>query len=281
MGATDTAVRLQPRRHTIEIVLIYLLLGSAAGVLAGLLGVGGGIVLVPGLLLVFAVQGIESPALVHTAIATSLACIVFTALSATLAHHRRGAVDWAIVLRMTPGLMVGAGLGAVLADVMSGAVLQRVFGALAMLIALRLLLPTSNPNGRFALPAVPGLMGAGGFIGAVSSLIGIGGGSLTVPFLAVCRVAMVRAVATSSACGLPLAVAGTVGYAVTGLDAPDTLPDSAGYVLLPAAACIVAASMSCAPLGARLAHRLPAAGLKRCFGALLFVVSLRLMLGPV
>lgn len=265
----------------IEIVLVYLLLGSAAGLLAGLLGVGGGIVLVPGLLLVFAVQGIDSPAIVHTAIATSLACIVFTALSATRAHHKRGAVDWAIVLRMTPGLMLGAGLGTLLADALSGVVLQRVFGALAMLIALRLLVPSATPNGRFDLPNAPGLAAAGGLIGAVSSLIGIGGGSLTVPFLAACRVVMVRAVATSSACGLPLAVAGTLGYAITGLDAPETLPGSAGYVLLPAAACIVVASMSCAPLGARLAHRLPANGLKRCFGVLLFVVSLRLMLGPV
>lgn len=281
MGANHTAARHGPGQHVIEIVLIYLLLGSAAGLLAGLLGVGGGIVLVPGLLLVFAVQGIDSPATVHTAIATSLACIVFTALSATRAHHKRGAVDWAIVLRMTPGLMLGAGLGSLLADALSGVVLQRVFGALAMLVALRLLLPTSNPHGRFDLPGAPGLVGAGGLIGAISSLMGIGGGSLTVPFLAACRVVMVRAVGTSSACGLPLALAGTVGYALTGLDAPETLPGSAGYVLLPAAACIVVASMSCAPLGARLAHRLPATGLKRCFGLVLFVVSLRLMLGPV
>ena len=265
----------------IEIVLIYLLLGSAAGLLAGLLGVGGGIVLVPGLLLVFAAQGIDSPATVHTAIATSLACIVFTALSATRAHHTRGAVDWAIVARMTPGLILGAALGTVLADALSGPVLQRVFGALAMLVALRMLAPSRNPNGRFPLPGTGGLTTAGGVIGSISSLMGIGGGSLTVPFLAVCRVPMVRAVGTSSACGLPLALAGTVGYAITGLDAPATMPGSAGYVLLPAAACIVVASMSFAPLGARLAHRLPAAGLKRCFGVLLFVVSLRLMLGPV
>lgn len=264
-----------------EIVLIYLALGMAAGLLAGLLGVGGGIVLVPGLLLVFAAWGVDSSVTAHTAIATSLACIVFTALSAIRAHHHRGSVDWAVVLRMAPGLVLGALAGTVVADALSGPMLQRVFGALALLVALRMLAPSRKPNGRFPLPGTAGLSTAGGVIGSISSLMGIGGGSLTVPFLAVCRVPMVRAVGTSSACGLPLAVAGTVGYIVTGWDAADTLPGSAGYILLPAVACIVLASMSFAPLGARLAHRLPATGLKRCFGVLLLVVSVRLMLGPV
>lgn len=262
----------------LSILLIYLLMGTVAGVLAGLLGIGGGAVLVPGLLAVFALQGIDAPAMVHQAIATSLACVVFTALSSIRAHHRRDSVDWALFRRLAPGLLVGSLLGAFVADMIDGRMLQRIFGVAALLIGLRMVLQRRATGGQFDLPGVAGLGIVGTLIGWLSALIGIGGGSLTVPFLSACRVQMVRAVGTSAACGLPIALAGVAGFLITGWAEPGRLPHSVGYVLWPAVLGITAASMLAAPWGARLAHGLPAATLKRGFGVLLCVIGLRLAL---
>lgn len=262
----------------LEILLIYLALGSVAGVMAGLLGIGGGVVLVPGLLAAFALQGIAPAAGMHTAVATSLGCIAVTAVSSIRAHHAHGAVDWSIVAALTPGLLAGSLGGAVLADHIDGATLQRVFGVAALLLGARMLLARgSAASGQAALPSRAGLAAAGGGIGAISALIGIGGGSLTVPFLSWRGVAMVRAVGTSAACGLPIALAGSAGFVWAGWSAPDRMPFSLGYVLLPAVVGICVASVLTAPVGARLAHRLPATRLKRAFGALLVVVGVRLL----
>ena len=262
----------------LSILLIYLFMGTVAGVLAGLLGIGGGAVLVPGLLAVFALQGLDAPAMVHQAIATSLACVVFTALSSIRAHHHRGSVDWPLFRRLAPGLLVGSLAGAFIADLFDGLMLQRIFGVAALLIGFRMIVQQRRAEGRFALPGAVGLSTAGGLIGSLSALIGIGGGSLTVPFLSACRVQMVRAVGTSAACGLPIAVAGVAGYLVTGWAEPGRVPHSLGYVLWPAVLGITAASMLAAPWGARLAHWLPATMLKRGFGVLLCVIGLRLAL---
>mgnify|MGYP000020503737 FL=1 len=258
------------------ILLIYLVMGSCAGVLAGLLGIGGGAVLVPGLLAVFALQGVEAPAMVHQAIATSLACVVFTALSSIRAHHRRGSVDWRLVARLAPGLLTGSLLGAVVADQINGLVLQRIFGAAALLIGLRMVFQRGADGGRLNLPGRVGLTVTGTGIGGLSALIGIGGGSLTVPWLSASRVPMVRAVGTSAACGLPIALAGVAGFVLTGWHEPGRMPHSIGYVLWPAVIGITVASMLAAPVGARLAHWLPARQLKRGFGVLLCVIGLRL-----
>lgn len=253
-------------------------MGSVAGVLAGLLGIGGGAVLVPGLLAVFALQNIDAPAMVHQAIATSLACVVFTALSSIRAHHRHGSVDWPLVGRLAPGLLVGSLLGAVVADQINGLVLQRIFGVAALLIGLRMIFQRGTEGRALALPGAPALTAIGGAIGGLSALIGIGGGSLTVPFLSACRVPMVRAVGTSAACGLPIALAGVSGFVLTGWHEPGRMPHSIGYVLWPAVVGITIASMLAAPLGARLAHWLPARQLKRGFGVLLCIIGLRLAL---
>lgn len=262
----------------LEILLIYLALGSVAGVLAGLLGIGGGVVLVPGLLAAFALQGVEPAKGMHAAVATSLACIVLTAVSSIRAHHARGSVDWPVVARLAPGLLIGSLGGAVLADAIDGATLQMIFGVAALILGGRmLLLPAGADQGDRPLPGAVPLAFAGGGIGSLSTLIGIGGGSLTVPFLSWFRMPMVRAVGTSAACGLPIALAGTAGFIWTGWSAPDRFAYSAGYVLLPAVVGISIASVATAPLGARLAHLLPAQRLKRAFGGVLVVVGLRLV----
>lgn len=193
----------------------YVLLGGIAGLLAGLLGIGGGLVMVPGLLWLFVLGGVESTALTQLAVGTSLAVIVFTAAVSTAAHHRHRAVQWPVVARLAPGLVLGAVLGAALADRLDSLALRRVFALFELLVALQLLLDL-RPSPARALPAGPALAGAGGLIGLVSALVGIGGGTLTTPFLLWYRLGLRRAIATSAACGLPIALAGAASYGVGG-----------------------------------------------------------------
>jgi uncharacterized membrane protein YfcA len=258
--------------------LIYLSLGAVAGTVAGLLGVGGGLIIVPVLALVYAHLGVTEAVIMHLAIGTSLATIVMTSLSSVRAHHRRGAVLWPVVWRLTPGIVLGALLGAWLADALQSLWLQRFFGVFELAVAV-LMAAGLKPAPHRALPGAVGMVGAGGVIGTISAIVGIGGGTLTVPFLSWCNVAMRNAVATSAACGLPIAVAGAVGFILTGLDARGLPPWSSGYVYWPAFLGIVLASVAFAPLGAALAHRLPAAGLKRAFAILLVVIGIRFLLG--
>ena len=256
----------------------YLLLGGVAGLLAGLLGIGGGLVIVPGLLWLFAAGGVEAARLTQLAVGTSLASIVFTAAVSSAAHHRHGAVLWPVAARLAPGLVLGAALGAGLADRLDSVVLRRVFAVFELLVALQLLLALRPPPGR-GLLAGPAVAGAGGLIGLVSALVGIGGGTLTTPFLLWCRVDLRRAIATSAACGLPIALAGAVAYAVVGLDERGLPAWSSGYVYWPAVLALVPASMAAAPLGARLTHVLPLAWLRRVFALLLVVIGIRLLSG--
>lgn len=256
--------------------LIYPLLGALAGLLAGLLGVGGGIVIVPILLLTFTALGFPESVLTHLAVGTSLATIVLTSLGSIYQHHRKGAVHWDVLRSLGTGLVLGALLGAWIADWVPGVGLRRAFGLFAILIAVQMLL-NLQPGGQRPLPGKAGLFGAGGVIGAVSALFGIGGGSMMVPYLAWCRLRMQDAVGTSSAGGLPLALAGAVGFVLTGWD-NDALPSaSLGYVYLPAFLGIVVTSILFAQLGARWAHKLPAQTLRRLFACLLIVVGARLL----
>lgn len=258
--------------------LLYPVLGIVAGLLAGLLGIGGGIVVVPVLVFAFHFLGFADATLTHLAVGTSLATIVFTSLSAIAEHHRNGAVDWPLVKRLTPWLVAGAIAGAFVADAMSGRALQVVFGVFALLMALQM--GTGwRPGAHSTLPGPGGLALASGSIGTASSVFGIGGGSLTVPWLSWHGVAMQRAVATSAACGFPIAVAGALGFAYTGLDAAQRPPLSLGYVYLPAFIGIVITSVPVAVIGARQAHRLPAATLKKLFAVVLAVVGTEFILG--
>jgi len=255
----------------------YLGVGSVAGVLAGLLGVGGGLVIVPVLLWVFRAQGIDETIVLHLAIGTSLGTIVATSLSSIRAHHRRGSVRWPLVARLAPGIVLGAWIGAWVADQIETLWLQRVFAVFVVTVGLQMLL---NPRvtGHSDPPGWPGMSAAGSVIGTISALVGIGGGTLTVPFLVWHRVEMVKAVGTSSACGLPIALAGALGFVVVGWGEAGLPPGATGYLYWPALGGVVVASVLTAPLGAWLAHNLPVGVLKRVFAVLLLGVGAKLLL---
>jgi hypothetical protein len=258
--------------------LIYLAVGAGAGLLAGLFGVGGGLVIVPVLVWVFAGVGIDGAVGMHLAIGTSLATIIFTSMSSVRAHHRRGAVQWPVVRQLAPGIVFGTALGALVADQMPTDMLRTVFGVFELTVAAQLgfaLLPEAHRT----LPARFGMGLAGSVIGAVSAVVGIGGGTLTVPFLLWCGVTVRQAVATSAACGLPIAAAGAVSFALTGWGNTALPPQAIGYVYLPALIGVAASSILLAPLGAHLAHNLPTQVLKRVFALFLALLGVKMLLG--
>lgn len=258
---------------------VYAVLGLAAGLLAGLLGVGGGLVIVASLVYVLPWQGIPEEHAVHVALATSLASIVLTGMSSARAHHRRGSVLWPSVAWLVPGLLVGGLVGAKFATLLRGDTLQWFVAGFCWLAALQLALGGVRGAGERAdAPRGAGLTAAGGAIGATSAVVGIGGGSMTVPLLVWLGVAPVRAVGTSSACGVAIALASAAGY--VGFGPPrGVLPAGAvGYVYLPAAAGIAVASVLAAPYGTRLAHRLSASALKRVFALFLAAAGTAVLL---
>ncbi len=257
---------------------LYLLCGAVAGLLAGLFGLGGGVILVPALMWLFAWQGFAPEILVVTAVATSLATIVVTGLSSALAHHRLGSLDWPVTRNLLPGIVAGAVAGAWLADRLPGIWLKTAFAVYLLVVALQMAWRWQpRPGARPPRPLW--LTGAGGVIGLLAAMLGIGGGTLTVPLLVRWALSMRSAVAVSSAAGLPLAAAGTASYGVLGWDAPGLPAGSLGYVYLPAFLGIVATSTLLAPVGAGLAHRLPARTLKRLFAAVLVLIAVKMLSG--
>ncbi len=258
-------------------LLILLSMGAVAGTLAGLLGIGGGIIIVPVLALVFRNQGVPIDVLMHVSIGTSLATIMVTSLSSIRAHQKRGAVDWLIFRHITPGILLGGFLGAVVADAIPGAELRVLFAIFMFLVATQMMI-AGAPAPHRKLPQRPGMLGAGVVIGTIAALMGVGGGSMSVPFLTWCNVHIRQAVATSAAIGLPIALAGTVGFIITGWGSEARPPWSVGYVNLPAFTGIVVASILFAPLGAKLAHTIPPRLLKRIFAVLLYVLGIRMLL---
>jgi uncharacterized membrane protein YfcA len=258
----------------IVVVATYLALGAVAGVLAGLLGVGGGLVIVASLVYLLPAQGIADEHVMHVALATSLASIVLTGLSSARSHHLRGSVLWPSVGWLVPGLLLGGLVGAKFATSLSGDALQWLVAGFCFLAGLQLALGGVRGKGERAdAPAGPGLVAAGTAIGATSAVVGIGGGSMTVPLLVWLGVSPVRAVGTSSACGVAIALASAAGYVGFG-PGPGVLPSgSIGYVYVPAAAGIALASMLAAPYGTRLAHRLSGTALKRVFAVFLFAAG--------
>ncbi len=252
--------------------LLYLALGACAGVLAGLFGVGGGIIIVPVLVFSFTLQGFDPAVLTHLAVGTSLATIVFTSIQSVRAHHRLGAVQWAVFVWMTVGILMGAALGSLTASYIAGPYLQRIIGVFAILVATQMALDV-KPKASHGVPGKPGLTAAGVVIGWASAIFGIGGGSLTVPFLTWRSLTMQQAVATSSACGFPIAVASAISFMIIGWHDPSLPPHSLGFVYLPALIGIALTSMFFARFGARLAHKLSPRLLKRLFALLLVVVG--------
>lgn len=257
--------------------LLYLVLGGFAGTLAGLFGVGGGMIIVPVLVYSFAAQGFAPAVLTHMAVGTSLATIAFTSINAVRAHHLKGAVRWPLFIWMTVGIIGGSVLGALTAALIAGPVLQKIIGVFAICVAIQMAFEL-KPKAGMDVPGKPGLAAAGGVIGWASAIFGIGGGSLTVPFLVWRSVPMQQAVATSSACGMPIAVAGAISFIWTGWQAAETPQWSVGFIYLPALVGIAATSMLFAGFGARLAHRLSQRMLKRLFALLLVCVGINFLL---
>ena len=257
---------------TLDIHLIaeLLLLGSFTGFLAGLLGIGGGMIMVPFITLILGARGVEPGLSVKMAIATSMSTILFTSLSSVRAHHRRGAVRWELVRTLAPATrlpstMPGAGVFALL----KGSALALVFGLFVAFSATQMLFD-KKPKPTRQMPGTAGRLGAGGAIGFVSSLVGAGGGFISVPFMTWCNVPIHNAVATSAALGFPIALASTIGYVIGGWGLDTGLPASLGYLWLPGLAVIASASVLTAPQGARVAHAMNVAQLKRLFALLLY-----------
>lgn len=254
----------------------YVAVGAVVGVLAGMLGIGGGAIIVPLLAELLDARGIGRDHVLHLAVGTSMATILITSLSSVHAHQVRGSVRWDIVRRITPGILVGAFVGSLLAGFVSTRALAVFFALLVSALAVNMLFDR-KPKASRELPGPAGMFAAGGVIGALSSLAAIGGAAMTVPFMLMCNVAALQAVGTAAAIGFPIAAAGTVGYIATGLADP-TLPRwSLGYVYLPALAGITVASVVTAPWGARLAHAMPTRRLKQAFALLLLVMAARLV----
>lgn len=254
----------------------YLLTGTAVGFLAGLLGIGGGMVMVPALVFIFSAKGFPAERMMHLALATAITTIVFTSMASVRAHHRHGAVDWPIARAMSPGIVVGAFAAALFAGLVPTRPLAVFFTGFMFFAATQMLLQR-QPRSTRALPGPAGVFCAGALIGGLSSLLAAGGAFLSIPFLAWCNVPLRRAIGTAAANGFPIALAGSAGYVVQGLRVEGLPSGSLGFVYLPALAWIVATSMLAAPWGARVAHRLPLNRLRTVFALMLYALGARML----
>jgi uncharacterized membrane protein YfcA len=259
-----------------SLIAILLLMGSVGGFAAGLLGIGGGMVLVPFITMIFSANHFPPEMVVHMAIATSLGIILFTSVSSVRAHHRHGAVLWRVVKMFTPGILIGSWVGPWIGKQMNSSLLSLVFGLFVAFSATQML-RHSKPAAARELPQAPGMFAAGGVIGIISGLLGAGGGFISVPFMSWCNVKIHNAIATSAALGFPIALAGTLSNIYFGWDAPGLPKYSLGYIYLPALLLIAAASVTMAPLGARTAHRLPVQKLKKIFAAILYALAVYML----
>lgn len=257
-------------------IAVYLACGAVVGILAGLLGVGGGTVIVPILVAIFPYQGIPPQYVQQLALGTSLASIMFTSISSARSHHLRGAVQWDIVKNITPGILLGTFFGGLIATRLPTMFLKIFFICFLFAIAAQMISNYRPPAAR-NMPGALGTAGAGGFIGLISSFVGIGGGSLSVPFMTYCNIPIHTAVGTSAAIGFPIAVAGALGYVVGGWGNPDLPSDCLGFVQLWALFGIACASCITAPLGAKLSHSLPTKKLKRFFAIFLIFIALKML----
>lgn len=248
-------------------------LGLLTGFLAGLLGIGGGMVMVPFLTLMLGDQGVSADLAVKMAIATSMATIIFTSVSSVRAHHKKGAVRWELVKGLAPGIVMGsflASMGAFAA--LKGSYLALFFALFVGFSATQMFLD-KKPAPNRQVPGTPGLLGAGGVIGFLSGMVGAGGGFVSVPFMTWCNVAIHNAVATSSALGFPIALANVIGYVVAGQGVPNLPEHSFGYLWLPGLVVIASCSVFMAPMGASAAHKLPVKQLKRTFAFVLYLLA--------
>ena len=260
----------------VNIFLACVLLGTVTGILAGLFGIGGGLVIVPVLVMLFTAYGFPAEIVMIMAVASSLATIILTAVSSVIAHHRLGSVVWAKVFSMTPAIMLGTAAGAVLAKQISADALRLILVVFLLYVGIQMALQIKPKAGDVKQSKLLDAC-AGVVIGVVSAIVGIGGGTLTVPYVVHGQLLMRQAVAIASACGLPIAIVGTISYGLLGWHDARLPAWSLGYVYLPAFFGVSLSSIFTAPIGAKLAHRLPAATLKRYFSVLLFIMAAKLL----
>lgn len=254
----------------------FLLLGGITGIFAGLFGIGGGGIMVPVLTFIFVRLAFPAEHLVHMALGTSMAAIVPTAVASLRAHHLRNAVIWPVVIKIAPGILLGTFAGTFLASYLSAKPLAIFFSCFMAFVALQMVLDR-KPKPSRQLPGSLALTGVGSGIGGISALVAIGGGTLTVPFLTWCNVALPVAIGTSAAVGLPIAFSGALGYLINGWSVENLPLHTLGFIYWPAVIAMATASFFTAPFGARLAHTLPIPLLKKCFAVLLISLSLQML----
>lgn len=257
----------------LEMAAVLLLAGVGAGLIAGLLGVGGGIILVPVLYYLFTAMGIDEAVRMHVAVGTSLTTIIATSIASIHAHHKRGAVDLALLRSWGPGILIGTLIGGLIASAVKGSALTGIFATLATLIGLYMALGQRTMVISNHLPGPLGAYSLGALIGGISTMMGIGGGSLSVPILSLFGYPIHRAIGTAAAIGFIIGVPGTLYFMFSGWNVSGLPPYSLGYVNLLGTALIVPASMLLAPLGARLSHRLNTRKLKTIFGIFLMIMA--------
>lgn len=257
---------------------LYLLTGVFAGLASGLLGIGGGLIIVPVLYFIFSAQHLPADYVMHMALATSLATIIVTSVSSAYSHHKKNAVLWSMVFKLTPGILAGAWMGGIIAGKLDTTPLRYIFGFFELFVAMHLFFNHQPRHHSTHISTFKTITG-GGLIGTLSSIVGIGGGTLTVPFLHWHGIAIKNAVATSAACGFPIAVAGSLSYIYQGWQIPDLPPVMIGFVHPTAFALIISTSFFAAPVGARLAHQLSENTLRKFFATFLLIVSIKMILG--
>lgn len=256
-----------------QLILELAVLGLCTGFLAGLLGIGGGMLMVPFITLIMTGRGVSPDLSVKVAIATSMATIIFTSVSSVRAHHKRGAVRWDVVWRLAPGIVMGAAVASMgVFSVLKGSSLALFFALFVAFSATQMLLDRKPAPSR-TLPGTGGQLAAGGVIGFLSGLVGAGGGFVSVPFLTWCNVVIHQAVATSAALGFPIALANVLGYVIAGQSVEGLPTGALGYVYLPALAVIATASVLMAPMGVKAAHAMPVKQLKRVFAIILYLLA--------
>lgn len=255
----------------------YVAIGAAVGFFAGMLGIGGGAIMVPLLVILFDAQGLPKSHILHLAVGTGMATILFTSVASVRAHASRGAIRWDIARNITPGILVGGLVGSWIASFIPPLVFAALFTAVIYIAATNLLIDRKPKPSREA-PGFAGMSVFGFVVSAASAFAAIGGAFLTVPFMLWCNVPMLQAIGTAAVIGFPIALSGTVGFIATGLRETGLPPYTVGFVYLPALAGIVVTSMLMAPVGAAAAHRLPAVWLKRIFAVLFYVMATKMLL---
>lgn len=275
---SESIVELSLRITMIAVIVSFVATGMLTGLLAGLLGIGGGVVIVPALSVIFVYFGvIPAENVMHVAVSCSLAVIVFTALSTVRTHVHVGQVLWPLYYRLVPGVVVGVLMGVLVADLLPGHIIKMLFGLFLLIVGLRMLFMVKPPQQR-GLPTTPIFHAVSTFVGFKSGLLGIGGGSLMIPFLTRCNIEMRKAQAVSSLCSLSIAITGSLISIYTGWDEHIMVNFTTGYVYWPAVLAIAIPSMICAPLGTRLAYRLPVKHLKRVFAVFLLFNGTHMLL---